>query len=186
LTRRVSITLIAILLVVSCGSRPEGRPSSFQITATERAGTATEVSISPLSSARDRALFHRWIQYQLDRAAFHRWVTWQWEHRNLPHPCRDDVERAIRRTWAGTGDENTMVAIAWRESACTPWARNPNGVDSGLFQLSLPLHDDLFWAVGCNPDTQWDELGCGVKAAKQLWNGCSIGPWSPPYYCRRP
>lgn len=67
-------------------------------------------------------------------------------------------------------------SVAWRESNCTPTARNSEGA-SGLLQLMLPLHNDLFLAVGCNPVTQWSEISCNLRAAKLLYDGAGTSPW---------
>lgn len=83
-------------------------------------------------------------------------------------------EDLIRQTWpASQGDK--AVAVAMRESGCTNTARNPSGA-SGLFQLMLPMHAQIFEAVGCSAD-QWADASCNVRAAFALWQGSGWGPW---------
>ena len=86
------------------------------------------------------------------------------------------VEWYIRRAWAGTGQEERALRIAWRESNWQPWARNPSGA-RGLFQLMLPLHNDIFRRVGCDP-ASWADVGCNVAAARSLYDGAGWAPWA--------
>jgi soluble lytic murein transglycosylase-like protein len=84
------------------------------------------------------------------------------------------VEGHIRSAFAGTGDEDWALRIAYRESRCNPGARNPSGA-VGLFQLVN--HNDLLWAAcpyvydsGTRPD-------CNAKAARMLYNSAGRSPW---------
>jgi len=182
--------IAAAFICTACGAPAEISTTTRPVDVATRAtfevdGTTADNPFGSARERRDAELFSRWVTAVWENHLFHLWVTWQWEHRALPHPCRDDVERPLRDAFDRWGDGDWATETAWRESMCTPWARNPNGVDSGLFQLSLPLHDDQFEAVGCDP-SQWDEIGCGVAAAANLYAGCGRGPWTPPYWCRRP
>jgi len=69
-----------------------------------------------------------------------------------------------------------MTNVAGRESGFDPGARNSSGA-SGLFQLMLPLHNDLFYAVGANPGWDWPNPYWNAKAARVLWNSSGISPW---------
>lgn len=89
------------------------------------------------------------------------------------HRCTGTVETEIQAVF---GQATPWASsIAWRESRCTPTARNPSG-SSGLFQLLLPLHDDLFQAAGCQP-SQWMVVACAVRAAYLLYEGSGTRPW---------
>jgi hypothetical protein len=76
---------------------------------------------------------------------------------------------------AGPSVAACMTNIAWRESRFDPGARNPSGA-SGLFQLLLPTHDDLFYALGVSP-ASWSDPHWNALAARELWNSSGIGPW---------
>lgn len=82
---------------------------------------------------------------------------------------------AIRAAWAGTGDEEWAVNVAMRESRCQPGARNPSGA-SGLFQLMVPLHNQLIADVCGDPGLVFDP-GCNIAAARALYAGAGRGPW---------
>lgn len=73
----------------------------------------------------------------------------------------------IRSIW--TRDADWAIGIAWRESRCIPTARNPSGA-SGLFQMMLPLHADLF-------DGPWSDPAVNVRAAWRLYQGSGRAPW---------
>lgn len=98
----------------------------------------------------------------------------QARHAPSPGPSGCDYEGLIRSTFVE--DPDWAVAIAWRESRCQPDAANPSG-SMGLFQMLLPLHDDLFYAVGCTPD-QWSDPVCNVNAAHLLYRGAGRQPWN--------
>jgi hypothetical protein len=77
---------------------------------------------------------------------------------------------------AGPSVVACMTNIAGRESGFDPGARNPSGA-SGLFQLLLPLHNDLFAALGVSP-AQWSDPHWNALAARELWNSSGISPWN--------
>jgi len=82
---------------------------------------------------------------------------------------------AIRAAWAGTGDEEWAVSVAMRESRCQPGARNASGA-SGLFQLMVPLHNQLIADVCGDAGLVFDP-GCNIAAARALYAGAGRGPW---------
>jgi hypothetical protein len=82
----------------------------------------------------------------------------------------------IREAFAGTGQEDKALEIAWRESRCDPGARNPSGA-SGLFQLMLPLHSGLFWQVCLAGPASWHDPWCNAHAARLLYDGSGWRPW---------
>lgn len=65
--------------------------------------------------------------------------------------------------------------IAWRESHCDPNARNRSGA-SGLFQIMLPLHADLFsqWYGGA---ALWSDPYINAVVAAQMVRTGGWGPW---------
>lgn len=75
----------------------------------------------------------------------------------------------------GQGTVNCMLAIADRESSDNPAARNSSGA-SGLFQIMLPLHDDMFYAAGYSP-SQWADPYANTRAAGQLVLSSGLAPW---------
>jgi Transglycosylase SLT domain len=89
-----------------------------------------------------------------------------------------DVAQAIDGAFhdLGPGVVNCMTDIAWRESHWDPGARNSSGA-SGLFQILLPMHNDLFWALGVNPDDAWGVPRYNALAARELYNSSGISPW---------
>jgi membrane-bound lytic murein transglycosylase MltF len=68
-----------------------------------------------------------------------------------------------------------MTDVAGRESHWDPGARNPSGA-AGLFQLVLPMHDDLFWALGVSP-AAWSDPYWNARAARELWDSSGVAPW---------
>lgn len=88
--------------------------------------------------------------------------------------CTGPVEALIQATFGPAAPWASSVVV--RESGCQPGARNPSG-SSGLFQLLLPLHDDLLVAAGCTPD-EWADMRCNVTAAFLLYQGAGTRPWA--------
>lgn len=86
------------------------------------------------------------------------------------------LSQEIQDAWAGTGDEHWAVDVAIRESHCQPDARNPSGA-SGVFQLMLPMHAGLFWAVCYAGPYVWWDAGCNIQAARLLYDGSGRAPW---------
>jgi hypothetical protein len=88
-----------------------------------------------------------------------------------------DVQNAINSAFgdAGPGVVSCMTNIAARESGFDASARNSSGA-SGLFQLMLPLHNDLFYAVGVDPGN-WPNPYWNARAARVLWNSSGVSPW---------
>jgi hypothetical protein len=88
-----------------------------------------------------------------------------------------EVANAINNAFgdAGPGVVACMTNIAARESGFDPGARNRSGA-SGLFQLTLPLHNDLFSALGVSP-ASWSDPHWNALAARELWNSSGIAPW---------
>lgn len=88
-----------------------------------------------------------------------------------------DVAKAIQIAFgsAGQGTVSCMTSIAFRESRWDPGARNSSGA-SGLFQIMLPLHNDLFYAAGSDPSWWWDPY-TNARAARILFDSSGIAPW---------
>ena len=87
------------------------------------------------------------------------------------------VAAAIQAAFGSAGPEAVvcLTDVAGRESHWDPGAQNSSGA-SGLFQLMLPLHDDLFYALGVSPDS-WSDPYWNAQAARELWNSAGITPW---------
>jgi soluble lytic murein transglycosylase-like protein len=67
--------------------------------------------------------------------------------------------------------QGLVVCIIGRESGYDVLAHNPSGA-SGLMQLILPLHDDMFTAAGYDP-SQWGDAYANLSAAFELSGGGS-------------
>lgn len=80
----------------------------------------------------------------------------------------------IRQIWQR--DATWAIGIAWRESRCQADARNANEQASGLFQIMLPMHRDLFSDVGCDP-SEWADPTCNIEAAWLLYQRAGRQPW---------
>ena len=91
-----------------------------------------------------------------------------------PSPAVDSAIHAAFDS-AGAWAVICMTEVAGRESHWDPGAQNPSGA-SGLFQIMLPLHDDLFWALGVSP-AAWSDPYWNAQAARELWNAAGIAPW---------
>lgn len=96
----------------------------------------------------------------------------------LAPPVAATPEELIRARWAGTGDEDRMVAIAWRESRLTCDADNRSSSAAGLFQ-TLALHRPraerlgLSWADIAGPD-----CGADIALAWSLYEEQGTRPWA--------
>ena len=87
------------------------------------------------------------------------------------------VVAAIQAAFGSAGPEAVvcMTDVAGRESHWDPGAQNSSGA-SGLFQLMLPMHDDLFSALGVSPDV-WSDPYWNAQAARELWDSSGVAPW---------
>lgn len=95
------------------------------------------------------------------------------------------VESVIREKFAGTGDEDYMLHVAWRESGCEPCRFYPSTTGcggnprtaKGLF--ALLNHDDLIFGACPNPwgIIAWDNPACNAQAARWLYDGSGRSPW---------
>lgn len=179
----IVLFVIGLALVATLLLQLPDQPSPTRIdtvtppsTVAARSRPTVPVAVETLGSARarrDAALFSAWVAAVAARPL-----------PSLPHPCPDDVERIIRDVFDGTGREDYFVDIAWRESRCTPTATNPNGccVDSGLFQLRMPIHAAR--VAGCDVF----DARCNAEGALSLYDECGIGPWDKEggYWCSPP
>jgi hypothetical protein len=88
-----------------------------------------------------------------------------------------DVAQAIQASFGdlGPGVVGCMTDVAWRESRWYWAARNTSGA-SGIFQIILPLHADMFRAAGFDPSLWWWPWA-NAHAARVLWNTSGIAPW---------
>lgn len=88
-------------------------------------------------------------------------------------PIKQEIDAVfgVDRDWA--------ESVAWRESNCTAGARNSSG-SSGVFQLMVPLHDDLLTAVcpSIAPSQSWAIADCNIRAAYVLYQADSTRPWA--------
>ncbi len=94
----------------------------------------------------------------------------------VPPVSQCQYAEAIHAAFDPVGVGDTMVRIAWRESNCQPTARNASGA-SGLFQLMLPLHADLFTGIGYSPD-QWSDPYVNIAVARHLYDMAGMSPWA--------
>lgn len=72
-------------------------------------------------------------------------------------------------------DGDWATAIAYRESRCIPTARNSSGA-SGLFQLMLPLHSQLF--IDTCGAVDWTNPECNIRTAYSLFRSSGRSPWN--------
>jgi hypothetical protein len=101
-----------------------------------------------------------------------------------PAVSSSSCEQLVRATFPD--DPDWAYAVAMRESRCTFGAINNAGCDSsgrtdshayGAAQICLPLHQRQFEAVGCQW-TQWQDLGCYMRAWRHLYDEAGTQPWS--------
>lgn len=86
-------------------------------------------------------------------------------------PIKDEIDNVFgpAAEWA--------ESVVWRESNCTPTARNGSSGSAGLFQL---LHHDDLLRAACptlDPSTSWAVPDCNIRAAKDLYDAAGIAPW---------
>jgi len=96
-----------------------------------------------------------------------------------PTQCPAPIVELIHKHWDRFGPEVVQwaISIAWRESNCRPDVVSPTGC-YGIFQMALPLHADLFSAVGY-PDwstVKW-EAEPNIMVAATLYASSGPSPW---------
>jgi len=69
-----------------------------------------------------------------------------------------------------------FVGIVWRESNCRSDVVSPTGC-RGQAQLALPLHADLFTALGLDWRTSWMDPDANLAAAALLYASSGSSPW---------
>lgn len=103
--------------------------------------------------------------------------------------CPQHYAAAIRAGWK-PGDWRKLDSIMWRESRCKPTATNNNrrtaDASRGLVQLNLLAHRSWIGPlVGWNFDNLYHPE-TNLRVARVLYEKCGWGPWTRPYWCRRP
>lgn len=103
----------------------------------------------------------------------------------VPSPTASDAwtfipmspEDLIRARWEGTGDEDTMVGIAWRESRFDCAADNPRSSAAGLFQ-TLAIHRPRAERLGIDwADITGPACLADVELAWSLYEEQGTSPW---------
>jgi hypothetical protein len=169
--------------VLAVGSSPPGDPRQI-----ETVGSASTTTTTPLTDPPPGV-----TTTTVDELAVWQRAVWQaavWHNATAtttttapPHShasggggsseCPAEIVAIIREAFAGTGAEEWAVGIAWRESRCNPRATNPNGccVDSGLFQLRMPIHAQR--VAGCDVL----DAACNARGARSLYDEVGPCPW---------
>ena len=95
-------------------------------------------------------------------------------------PPASTCHGAVDRYWPSSS-RSWAHAIVNRESRGDASAWNPTSIAgshaSGCMQLLLPMHNDLYRAVGCDPARWRGDADCGIKAALVLYRGSGSAPW---------
>lgn len=98
---------------------------------------------------------------------------------------------AIRAAFARAGApryvQSRMVAIAWRESKCRPQALRVTRHEHSLslFQINMKAWGSYLRQKGYSY-SYLRTAGGNIKAAVLIYKRCGLGPWTKPYWCRRP
>lgn len=95
------------------------------------------------------------------------------------------VESIIRNAFAGTGEEDHFLYVAYRESNCIPTAINngescsPDGLMHARGLLQLCGHDDLLSQAcpGQDPEVAALDPYCNAQASRRLYDEAGLGPW---------
>lgn len=103
--------------------------------------------------------------------------------------CPQHYHAAMAAGWR-PGEWRKLDAIMWRESRCKPTAVNNNARtrdrSRGLVQLNLLAHRSWIGPmVGWNFDALY-QPETNLRVARHLYEQCGWGPWTRPYWCRRP
>lgn len=103
--------------------------------------------------------------------------------------CPQHYGAAMRAGWK-SGEWRKLDSIMWRESRCKPTAVNNNrrtrDASRGLVQLNLLAHRSWIGPlVGWNFDNLYHPE-TNLRVARVLYEKCGWGPWTKPYWCRRP
>lgn len=85
-------------------------------------------------------------------------------------------EAMIRARWAGTGDADTMVRIARRESGLSCTAANPRSSAVGLFQ-TLSLHQARAARLGLTWQQVATDCAASIALAWDLYREVGTSPW---------
>lgn len=97
---------------------------------------------------------------------------------SVPSGCPPEIVDAVHRHFDrfGVAVADWMVSIVWRESNCQPNVVSPTWC-RGLTQLALPLHADLFAALGLDWQTSWMDPDANLAAAALLYALSGASPW---------
>ena len=103
--------------------------------------------------------------------------------------CPQHYGAAIAAGWT-PNEWRKLDSIMWRESRCKATAVNNNrrtrDASRGLVQLNLLAHRSWIGPlVGWNFDNLYHPE-TNLRVARALYEKCGWGPWTRPYWCRRP
>lgn len=92
--------------------------------------------------------------------------------------CPPDIVALIEKHWSRFGPDVVQwaIGIAWRESNCRSDVTSSTNC-AGTFQLAVPLHADLFAALGYDWHTAAWEAEPNIAAAALLYASSGPSPW---------
>jgi len=166
-----AVIVIAILLIFSgLASTVSAEPSSGPLLTSGPTESQNTPKTGPaLSAAQTYAL-----------AVYSNAVYWAHIHDEANRGNRAAVETMIRWRWAGTGQEDRAVRIAYRESNLNPRVTSYTGCCHGIFQLHEDYHGWRFAAMGW--PVLWFDAGANIDAAWHLYLEQGWRPWSQTAY----
>lgn len=154
---RSGITAAALLLIASCADPASPSfipPSTTSTTTTTTSTTTTTTTLPPMTTSTTHP------------AA----PTTTVASAPTSNPC--PYTALIHTIFGDAGDWAT--AIAWRESRCIANVQNSEGA-SGLMQLMLPLHAQLF--IDTCGSVNWADPECNLRTAYALYRSSGTNPW---------
>jgi hypothetical protein len=167
-TIRTTLTLIAsALTIASCSASPStGREYSARRMAPPISSTTTTTTIVPPTTT------------TLPATTTTQAVRPPVVQSTPTTQCPAEIVALVHKHFDqfGTNVAEWMIGIVWRESRCVPTAASPTQC-FGLTQTALPLHADLYTALGLDWRTSWMDPDANLAAAALLYASSGSSPW---------
>jgi hypothetical protein len=159
--------LILAMLLAACTQTPGTRPATSSSTTTSSTSSTTTTSLPPTTTT-----------VPMPPTTVPRPVPVTTPPVPRATACPPEIVTLVHKHFDRFGIDvaDWFVGIVWRESNCRQDVTSPTGC-RGLAQLALPLHADLFTALGFDWRTSWMDPDANLAAAALLYASSGASPW---------
>lgn len=167
----ILLTALAWLTLIasdSGGAETPARPTQTSITTTSTSSTTLPPTTTTTLPPTTTTTFINRTEPSVNRNPV--------PQTQCPQPIVDLIHKHFDKY--GPGVAEWFTGIVWRESNCQPTAANRGSGCLGLTQTALPLHADLYAALGYDWTTTWMDPDINLAVAASLYAGSGKTPWN--------